>query len=68
VELMAERQDLKLQDSPIAERPAEGQEQRDNNGSHSRTLSADGGKVNVFKKNRILGMHSPATDVRGAAP
>ena len=36
VELMSQRQDLKLQGSPIAERHAEGQEQRDDDGSHRR--------------------------------
>jgi hypothetical protein len=61
VELMAERQDLKLQGSPIAERHADGQEQRDNDGSHRRTLSAEHGKVNVFKKNEILGRHRYVT-------
>ena len=59
VELMAQRQDLEPQGSPIAERHADGQEQRDNDGSHRRTLSAEGGKINVFRKNGILGGHSP---------
>jgi hypothetical protein len=51
VELMAQRQDLELQGGPIAEGHSDGQEQRDNDGSHRWTLSAGGGKVNVFKKN-----------------
>jgi hypothetical protein len=33
-ELMAQRQDLKLQGSPIAERRAQSQEQRDDDRSH----------------------------------
>jgi hypothetical protein len=55
VELMAQRQNLALQGSPIAERHPDRQEQRDNDGSHHWTLSADGGKINVFKTNEILG-------------
>jgi hypothetical protein len=34
VELMSQRKDLELQGSPIAEGRAQGQEQRDNDGSH----------------------------------
>ena len=34
LELMSQRQDLKLQSSPIAERCTQGQEQRDDDGSH----------------------------------
>ena len=34
VELMAQRQDLKLQGSPVAERCAQSQEQRDDDRSH----------------------------------
>ena len=41
-----------------AEQYADGQQQRDNDGSHRRTLSADGSKVNVFKPDAILGRHS----------
>jgi hypothetical protein len=37
VELMSQRQDLKLQGNPIAERHAGGQEPRDDDGSHRRT-------------------------------
>jgi hypothetical protein len=58
VELMSQRQDLKLQGSPIAERHPQGQEQRDNGGSHRGTLFAEAGKVNVFKENEILGLHT----------
>ena len=58
VELMAQCQDLKLQGGPSAERDAQGQEQRDNDGSHRRTLSAEGSKVNASKKNEILGRHT----------
>jgi hypothetical protein len=54
VELMPQRQDLELQSSPIAERHTDGQEQRDNDGSHRRTLSADRGKVNVSRRTRFL--------------
>ena len=54
VELMAQRQDLELQGSPSAERHAEGQEKRDNDGTHRRTLSAEGDKINAFKKNELL--------------
>jgi hypothetical protein len=59
VELMSQCQDLELQGRPMAERLADGQEQRDNDGSHRRTLSAENGKVNVFKKNEFLGRHRP---------
>jgi hypothetical protein len=58
VELMAQRQDLELQGCPIAERHPDSQEQRDNDGSHCWTLSAGRGKVNVFKKNQVVGRHS----------
>jgi hypothetical protein len=58
VKLMSQRQDLKLKGSPIAERRAQGQEQRDNDGSHRGTLFAEAGKVNVFKKNQVLGRHT----------
>jgi hypothetical protein len=51
VELMSQRQDLELQGRSLAERYADGHEQRDNDGSHRWTLSAAGGKVNIFKKN-----------------
>ena len=36
---MLQRQDLELQGSPIVERHAEGQEQRDNDGSYRRTVA-----------------------------
>src|SRR4029453_6591332 len=58
VELMSQCQDLELQGRPIAEGHADGQEQRDNDGSHRRTLTAQNGKVNVFKKNEFLGRHT----------
>jgi hypothetical protein len=57
VELMSQRQDLELQGGLIAKRHADGQEKRDNDGTHRRTLSADVGKINAFKKNGIIGRH-----------
>jgi hypothetical protein len=53
-ELMSQRQHLKLLGRPIAERRAQGQEQRHNDRSHCGTLFADAGKVNVLRRTKFL--------------
>jgi hypothetical protein len=49
---MAQRQDLELEGRSIAERRTDGQDQRNNDGSHRRPQSVDDGKVKISKKMR----------------
>jgi hypothetical protein len=37
---------------------AKGEQDRNQDGTHRRTLSAEGGKINVFRKNGTLGRHT----------
>ena len=53
-ELMSQRENLQLQVSPLAERRAKGEEERDNDGMHRRRPDPRKSvKVNVFKKNEF---------------
>jgi len=68
VELMAQSQDLHLQSGAIAERRSKGGAPEQSRNALTETLSADAGKFNVFKKNRITGMHTSGGDLTIPSP